>query len=147
MMMTGHRQRACAYVQCCACNRTVILFPVDILQVSLTTQLSSAIMAVPAHHDKRSSIEKADIERIEQVSDAPTPTHQLLERRWRHRHHHMEDMVRHLHTFVPTIAAMMGKLAIQFGAPTANAWSVPAYTTANAIGFLLAGANSDLFGR
>jgi hypothetical protein len=99
-MMTGHRQRACAYVQCCACNRTVILFPVDILQVSLTTQLSSAIMAVPAHHDKRSSIEKADIERIEQVSDAPTPTHQLLERRWRHRHHHMEDMVRHLHTFV-----------------------------------------------
>jgi MFS family permease len=38
-------------------------------------------------------------------------------------------------------------LAAQFGAPTSSAWFVPAYTTGNAIGFLIAGANSDLFGR
>ena len=34
-----------------------------------------------------------------------------------------------------------------FGDPTSSAWFVPAYTTGNAIGFLIAGANSDLFGR
>ncbi|KAF1846276.1 MFS general substrate transporter [Cucurbitaria berberidis CBS 394.84] len=48
---------------------------------------------------------------------------------------------------VPTTAAMMNRLSVQFGAPTSRAWYVPAYTTANSIGFLLAGANSDLFGR
>jgi MFS family permease len=48
---------------------------------------------------------------------------------------------------VPTTAALQSKLSIQFGDPTSSAWYVPAYTTANAIGFLIAGANSDLFGR
>jgi MFS family permease len=42
---------------------------------------------------------------------------------------------------------MMSRLAVQFGDPTSIAWYIPAYTTANAIGFLIAGANSDLFGR
>jgi hypothetical protein len=48
---------------------------------------------------------------------------------------------------VPTTAALQSKLAIKFGEPLSSAWFVPAYTTANAIGFLIAGANSDLFGR
>lgn len=30
---------------------------------------------------------------------------------------------------------------------TTSYWYIPAYTTGNALGFLLAGANSDLFGR
>ncbi|KAH6672054.1 fungal trichothecene efflux pump [Halenospora varia] len=48
---------------------------------------------------------------------------------------------------VPTTAAMTGTLATKFGNPTSAYWMIPAYTTANAIGFLLCGANSDLFGR
>jgi MFS family permease len=48
---------------------------------------------------------------------------------------------------VPTTAALQTKLSIAFGDPSSVAWYVPAYTTGNAIGFLLAGANSDLFGR
>ncbi|KAF2465273.1 MFS general substrate transporter [Lindgomyces ingoldianus] len=48
---------------------------------------------------------------------------------------------------VPTTAALQTKLATAFGDPTSSAWYVPAYTTGNAIGFLIAGANSDLFGR
>lgn len=117
-------------------------------------------MAVPELHSRdndRPSMEKGDIERIEQVSDAPTPTHKPLQNE--------EGEVVTItpktwfvifvlsSTFglsfwpVPTTAAMMAKLAIQFGDPTSSAWYVPAYTTANAIGFLLAGANSDLFGR
>lgn len=105
----------------------------------------------------RSSLEKNDIERIDQVFDAPTPPRHALQ---------AEDgetvtitpktwlVIFFLSsTFglsfwpVPTTAAMMGRLSIQFGAPQSMAWYVPAYTTANAIGFLLAGANSDLFGR
>jgi hypothetical protein len=118
-------------------------------------------MAVAEVHSSdsvhRSSLEKQDIERIERVSDAPTPTHQPLQN---------EDGEAVTITWktwfvifvlsstfglsfwpVPTTAAMMGKLSIEFGAPTSSAWYVPAYTTANSIGFLLAGANSDLFGR
>jgi hypothetical protein len=115
-------------------------------------------MAAPHfHHGHRFSIEKTDVERIEQVSDASTPTHRPLQ------NEDGETVTITLKTWfvifilsstfglsfwpVPTTAAMMAKLAIQFGSPTANAWFVPAYTTANAIGFLLAGANSDLFGR
>ncbi|KAF2708021.1 hypothetical protein K504DRAFT_503209 [Pleomassaria siparia CBS 279.74] len=48
---------------------------------------------------------------------------------------------------VPTIAALQSKLSIQFNDPSSVAWYIPAYTTGNAIGLLLAGANSDLFGR
>lgn len=50
---------------------------------------------------------------------------------------------------VPTTAAMLSKLAAKLGDPTgvSSYWYVPAYTTGNALGFLLAGANSDLFGR
>ncbi|KFH43588.1 putative MFS-type transporter-like protein [Hapsidospora chrysogenum ATCC 11550] len=48
---------------------------------------------------------------------------------------------------VPTTAAMQGKLAAQFGEPQSFVWFVPAYTTANSIAFILAGTNSDLFGR
>lgn len=108
-----------------------------------------------AGHDvARTSTEKQDIERIEQLSDT---NHQPLQ--------NSEGEVVTItpktwfvifvlsSTFglsfwpVPTTAAMMGRLAIQFGAATSSAWYIPAYTTANAIGFLLAGANSDLFGR
>jgi MFS family permease len=118
-------------------------------------------MAVTKVHDSdsvhRSSLEKHDIERVERVSDARTPTHQPLQNKdgeavtitWK-----TWFVIFVLSsTFglsfwpVPTTAAMMGKLSIQFGAPTSSAWYVPAYTTANSIGFLLAGANSDLFGR
>jgi hypothetical protein len=115
-------------------------------------------MAAPVvHHQDRASIKKADIERIEQVSNTPTPTHQPLQ------NEDEETVTITLKTWfvtfilsstfglsfwpVPTTAAMMAKLAIHFGSPTASAWFVPAYTTANAIRFLLAGANSDLFGR
>jgi MFS family permease len=48
---------------------------------------------------------------------------------------------------VPTTAAMQGKLSAFLGDPSAVVWFVPAYTTATALGFLLAGTNSDLFGR
>lgn len=48
---------------------------------------------------------------------------------------------------VPTTAAMQGKLAVQFGEAQSFVWWIPAYTTANAIAFILAGTNSDLFGR
>jgi MFS family permease len=48
---------------------------------------------------------------------------------------------------VPTTAAMQSKLVAKLGDPTSVYWYVPAYTTANSIGFLLAGANSDIFGR
>jgi len=118
-------------------------------------------MAVSEVHDgnmpHRSSLEKTDVERIDQVSDAPTPTRQPLQ------NEDGETVTITWKTWfvifvlsstfglsfwpVPTTAAMMGRLAIQFGAPTSSAWYVPAYTTANSIGFLLAGANSDLFGR
>jgi MFS family permease len=106
---------------------------------------------------RRSSIEKSDPERIEQASNTTTPTRLPLQG---------EDNVSVSITWktwfvifvlsstfglsfwpVPTTAAMMSKLSIQFGAPASSAWYVPAYTTANSIGFLLAGANSDLFGR
>jgi hypothetical protein len=82
------------------------------------------------HH--RTSTEKGDIEQFEQVSDAPTPTHQPLQNE--------EGEVVTItpktwfvifvlsSTFglsfwpVPTTAAMMAKLAIQFGDPTSSAW-------------------------
>ncbi|KAK4891378.1 hypothetical protein LTR27_010032 [Elasticomyces elasticus] len=50
---------------------------------------------------------------------------------------------------VPTTGALQGKLAIKLGDTTGTStyWYIPAYTTANALGFLVAGANSDLFGR
>jgi MFS family permease len=105
---------------------------------------------------RRSSLEKADVEHIDQASDAPAPTGPL-------QNEDGEAVTITWKTWfvifvlsstfdlsfgpVPTTAAMMGRLAIQFSAPTSSAWYVPAYTTANSIGFLLAGANSDLFGR
>lgn len=50
---------------------------------------------------------------------------------------------------VPTTAAMQAKLAIKLGDETGitSYWYIPAYTTGSALGFLIAGANSDLFGR
>ncbi|KAF2186718.1 hypothetical protein K469DRAFT_726188 [Zopfia rhizophila CBS 207.26] len=48
---------------------------------------------------------------------------------------------------VPTATALQAELPIFFNDPTSAAWYVPAYTTSNVIGILLAGANSDLFGR
>ena len=111
-----------------------------------------------AHHDNhsRSSIEKNDIEKIEQLPDEATPAHTLQNTEG-------ETVTITWKTWfvifvlsstfglsfwpVPTTAAMMGRLSVQFGDPTSSAWYVPAYTTANSIGFLLAGANSDLFGR
>ncbi|KAG9258701.1 fungal trichothecene efflux pump [Emericellopsis atlantica] len=48
---------------------------------------------------------------------------------------------------VPTTAAMQAGLAAQFGEPQSLVWFVPTYTTATSIGFILAGTNSDLFGR
>ncbi|OAA63518.1 Fungal trichothecene efflux pump [Niveomyces insectorum RCEF 264] len=49
---------------------------------------------------------------------------------------------------VPTTGAMQAQLVVWFGGdPALVGWYTPAYTTANAIGFLLAGTNSDLFGR
>ncbi|KAF1990401.1 MFS general substrate transporter [Aulographum hederae CBS 113979] len=48
---------------------------------------------------------------------------------------------------VPTTSAMLAGLGGRLGSVTATYWFVPAYTTGNALGFLLAGANSDIFGR
>lgn len=44
---------------------------------------------------------------------------------------------------------MMGKLAVKLGdiRGATSYWYIPAYTTGSALGFLIAGANSDLFGR
>lgn len=41
-----------------------------------------------------------------------------------------------------TLAAKLGDIT-----GTTVYWFVPAYTTGNSLGFLIAGANSDLFGR
>jgi MFS family permease len=50
---------------------------------------------------------------------------------------------------VPTTAALQAKLAPKLGdlTGTSTYWYVPAYTTGSALGFLIAGANSDIFGR
>ncbi|KAF2404505.1 MFS general substrate transporter [Trichodelitschia bisporula] len=48
---------------------------------------------------------------------------------------------------VPTTGAMQTGLGARWGDITSTYWYIPAYTTANALGFLLAGANSDIFGR
>lgn len=50
---------------------------------------------------------------------------------------------------VPTTAAMQAKLAPLLGDTlgTTSYWYIPAYTTGSSLGFLIAGANSDLFGR
>jgi len=104
--------------------------------------------------DHRSSVEKPDVERVSVVStpqqnvleNADGETYNITPKTWL--------VIFFLSsTFglsfwpVPTTSAMMAKLAIQFGDPQSSAWYVPAYTTATAIGFLIAGANSDLFGR
>lgn len=48
---------------------------------------------------------------------------------------------------VPTTSALQAGLATRFGKPLSSVWYVPAYTTGCSLGFLLAGANSDIFGR
>ncbi|RDW79736.1 hypothetical protein BP6252_04374 [Coleophoma cylindrospora] len=48
---------------------------------------------------------------------------------------------------VPTTSAMQSVIATQFGKPTATQWFLPSFTTGCALGFLLSGTNSDLFGR
>ncbi|KAK5169762.1 uncharacterized protein LTR77_005740 [Saxophila tyrrhenica] len=50
---------------------------------------------------------------------------------------------------VPTTGAIQAKLVVLLGDETgvSSYWFVPAYTTGSALGFLIAGANSDLFGR
>ncbi|KAK7186722.1 hypothetical protein DPSP01_001075 [Paraphaeosphaeria sporulosa] len=105
-------------------------------------------------HVRASSLEKQDVERIDVVASPPPTVLQngdgesvtITWKTW--------FVIFILSsTFglsfwpVPTTAALQSKLAIQFGEPLSSAWYVPAYTTANAIGFLIAGANSDLFGR
>jgi MFS family permease len=44
---------------------------------------------------------------------------------------------------------MQGQLVLLLGDETgiSSYWFIPAYTTGSALGFLIAGANSDLFGR
>jgi MFS family permease len=42
---------------------------------------------------------------------------------------------------------MQGVLATKLGDPTGVYWFIPSYTSCIAVGFLMAGANSDLFGR
>lgn len=44
---------------------------------------------------------------------------------------------------------MQAKLALKLGDATGitSYWYIPAYTTGSALGFLIAGANSDVFGR
>ena len=112
-------------------------------------------MAIIATHEgnvRRSSKEKTDVEQIEAVTTTPPQTlvssdaTTITSKTW--------FVIFVLSsTFglsfwpVPTTSAMMSRLAVQFGDPTSSAWYIPAYTTANAIGFLIAGANSDLFGR
>jgi hypothetical protein len=93
-------------------------------------------MAVTEVHDSdmahRSSFEKSgtDVERIDQVSDAPTPARQPLQNA------EGETVTITWKTWfvifilsstfglsfwpVPTTAAMMGRLAIQFGDPTSS---------------------------
>jgi len=44
-------------------------------------------------------------------------------------------------------APMLSVLAKQFGNPTSSAWFLSAFTTGCALGFLISGTNSDLFGR
>jgi MFS family permease len=105
-------------------------------------------------HARASSLEKQDVERIDIVASPPPTVLQngdgesvtITWKTW--------FVIFILSsTFglsfwpVPTTAALQSKLAIKFGEPLSSAWFVPAYTTANAIGFLIAGANSDLFGR
>lgn len=101
------------------------------------------------------SSEKQDVERIDIIPDSPPPT--VLQ------NYDGESVAITWKTWfvifvlsstfglsfwpVPTTAALQGKLSLQFNDPTSMAWYVPAYTTGNAIGFLIAGANSDLFGR
>jgi MFS family permease len=53
------------------------------------------------------------------------------------------------HRPVPTTAAMQAKLVLKLGDLTGitSYWFIPAYTTGSALGFLIAGANSDVFGR
>jgi MFS family permease len=101
------------------------------------------------------STEKHDVEHIDVMPDSPPPT--VLQ------NDHAEAVAITWKTWfvifvlsstfglsfwpVPTTAALQGKLSLQFNDPTSMAWYVPAYTSGNAIGFLIAGANSDLFGR
>ncbi|KAL5402383.1 hypothetical protein PMIN06_002081 [Paraphaeosphaeria minitans] len=105
-------------------------------------------------HLRASSLEKQDVEKIDVVASPPPTVLQNGEG---------ESVIITWKTWfvifvlsstfglsfwpVPTTAALQSKLAIQYGEPLSSAWYVPAYTTANAIGFLIAGANSDLFGR
>ncbi|RDW92132.1 hypothetical protein BP5796_01526 [Coleophoma crateriformis] len=48
---------------------------------------------------------------------------------------------------VPTTSVMQSVIAAQFGKSTATQWFLPSFTTGCALGFLLSGTNSDLFGR
>lgn len=104
---------------------------------------------------RTSSLEKQDIEKIEIIPDSPPPTilqnndGETVDITWK-----TWFVIFVLSsTFglsfwpVPTTAALQAKLSVILGDPTSMAWYVPAYTTGNAIGFLIAGANSDLFGR
>ncbi|KAF2006271.1 MFS general substrate transporter [Amniculicola lignicola CBS 123094] len=103
---------------------------------------------------RNSSTEKHDVEKVEQIETTPPPTviplaSDSVEITWK-----TWFVIFVLSsTFglsfwpVPTTAALQAKLAARFGEPTSSAWYIPAYTTGNAIGFLIAGANSDLFGR
>ncbi|CAK7222167.1 hypothetical protein SBRCBS47491_004777 [Sporothrix bragantina] len=48
---------------------------------------------------------------------------------------------------VPTTSPMLATLAAQFGNPTSSSWYLSSFTTGCALGFLISGTNSDLFGR
>ena len=101
------------------------------------------------------SLEKTDIEKVEVIPNSPPPTvlqnsdGESVDITWK-----TWFVIFILSsTFglsfwpVPTTAALQSKLFVIFNNPTSMSWYVPAYTTGNSIGFLLAGANSDLFGR
>jgi MFS family permease len=44
-------------------------------------------------------------------------------------------------------APIIGTIAAQFGNPTSSAWYLSSFTSGCALGFLISGTNSDLFGR
>lgn len=48
---------------------------------------------------------------------------------------------------VPTTSPMLATLGAQFGDVESSAWFLSSFTTGCALGFLISGTNSDLFGR
>ncbi|KAI1623928.1 fungal trichothecene efflux pump-domain-containing protein [Exophiala viscosa] len=51
------------------------------------------------------------------------------------------------HLLISSVAPMLATLGAQFGNPGSSAWFLSSFTTGCALGFLLSGTTSDLFGR